>query len=290
MVEPRVVYACNHYIVESFDENIEVFIDTDNEVYRDPVQPEPYSCKDTIPFFSNRNITEEGIATIKNINCYSVPGFITENGVSTPVISGSCDVFSAGEHFDVDQVIKQNEKRGVFQSISILWYRGVTPPDMYMLNIDYSRTVNKLYEENECPRCGGEGWYVGVFEDGNINPSSVDGGNKLIQSFLKYIYTRKLDSGYGSRMTSIPGKYNMSDSEIINMAIQTELMSFKDYYTDKISTAILNGQKVSDSERLVSQTVSNIEIDEQNRAIKVVVTFGTKDGTLSSVNLMVANL
>ena len=100
----------------------------------------------------------------------------------------------------------------------------------------------------------------------------------------------KLDSGYGSRLTSIPGKYNLSDAELINVAVQSELMSFKDYYTDKISTAILNGCSVDDSERLVSQVVSNIEIDEDNRAIKVTVTFSTKDGSLSSVNLMVANL
>ena len=257
--------------------------------YRDS-SCDSYSRADSISLFEKRDIAEEGIATVKNINCYSV-GSIEEDGVKIPIISGNCDVFSAGEHFDVKQTMKQRGNgTGFFQSITIHWYSDVTPPEIYMLDIDYSRTVNKLYEENECPRCGGENWYVGVFEDGNINPSSVSGGNKLIQSFLKYIYTKKLDTGYGSRITSIPGKYNMNDSDIINMAVQTELMSFKDYYTDKISTAILNGHKIDDSERLVSQTVSNIEIDEQNRAIKVVVTFGTKDGTLSSVNLMVANL
>ena len=287
MVEPRVVYACNHYIVESFDENVELFMCGDERRDLPSESDTEYSRMDAV--LPNNNLPKDGIITIGNINCYSISEYITEDNEKLPLISGDCDVFSPGEHFDVVQATEMTDV-GFIQTAYIKWYPEITPPEMYMLNMSYYRTVNKLYEENECPRCGGEGWYVGVFEDGNINPSSVDGGNKLIQSFLKYIYTRKLDSGYGSRMTSIPGKYNMSDSEIINMAIQTELMSFKDYYTDKISTAILNGQKVGDSERLVSQTVSNIEIDEQNRAIKVVVTFGTKDGTLSSVNLMVANL
>ena len=175
------------------------------------------------------------------------------------------------------------------QTISIRWHID-NPPSMYLITLGYTRVVNKLYDENECPRCGGEGWYVGIFENGNINPSSVSGGNKLVQSFLKYIYTKKLASGYGSRITGIPGKYSMNDVEMINAEVQSELMSFKDYYTDKISAAVLNGKKVEDSEKLVSQTVSNIEIDEENKAIKVTVTFSTKDGSLGSVNLTVANL
>lgn len=285
MVEPRVVYACNHYIVESFNENAELFMCGDER--RETGENSEYSRMDAV--LPNKNISKDGVITIDTISCYSVSEYITDGEEKIPVISADCEVFTQGEHFDIVQKAEMTDA-GFLQTSYIKWYSDVIPPEMYMANINYARTINKLYGENECPRCGGEGWYVGIFEDGNINPSVVSGGNKLIQSFLKYIYTRKLDSGYGSRMTSIPGKYNMSDSELINIAVQNELMSFKDYYTDKISTAILNGHKVDDSERLVSQAVSNIEIDEENRAIKVSVVFGTKDGTLSSVNLIIANL
>lgn len=289
MTEPRVVYACNHYIAESFNENAEIFMSGDERrELPDELSQAEYSRMDAI--LPNNNMPADGIITITSVDCYSVKEYVDdEDGGKTPLMSSDCEVFVQGEHFDVSQSAEMKDT-GLLQTAYIKWYPEVTPPEMYVANLSYTRTVSELYEDYKCPRCGGEGWYVGVFEDGNINPSSVKGGNKLVQSFLKYIYTKKLDSGYGSRITSIPGKYNLADSELINIAVQNELMSFKDYYNDKISTAILNGYSIDDSERLVSQTVSDIEIDEANRAIKVVVTFSTKDGSLGSVNLMIANL
>lgn len=275
MVEPRVVYACNHYVVESFRENAEVFMSGDeNRSLGDKY----YSRRDKL--LPNDDMQKDGAITIDSIFCMTASEFIDDGGKKLPLIDPNCKVFAQIEDFDVVQTPESTE---------ICW-RIDTPPEMYIVYMSYVRVINKLYEPHKCPRCGGEGWYTGIFEDGNINPSVVSGANKLVQCFLKYIYTKKLDSGYGSRITSIPGKYNLDNGELANMAIQSELMSFKDYYTNKISAEILNGQEVSDSEKLVSQVVSDIEIDKENRAIKVVVTFATKDGSLNSVNLMVANL
>lgn len=284
MVEPRVVYACNHYVAESFNEIAEIFMFDDGN--RRP-ENERYSRQDKL--LPNTNIQKDGIITINSAYCSSVSECIDDNEQKVPLMSSDCKVYTQGEDFDIVSVwgeVESNPERLTY----VCWSLDVEPPEMYMICMDYTRVVSELYEEHKCPRCGGEGWYTGVFEDGNINPSVVSGANKLVQCFLKYIYTKKLESGYGSRITSIPGKYNLDNGELANMAIQSELMSFKDYYTNKISAEILSGRNVSDSEKLVSQVVSNIEIDKENRAIKVVVTFATKDGSLNSVNLMVANL
>ena len=280
MFEPRVIYACNHYVVENFNEAASLAVSSG-----ETIDDELYRRKDIL--FPNSSFDKDGIITVNSIECIEALG--EEDG--SLQFSVNCKTYLRGEHFEIGYEMKASEEKEFQQYVYIKWLKGnFELPNLYSAEVGYTRTISQLYKEDECPRCNADGWYVGVFESGNVNPSKVKSKNKLVQTFLKYIYTRKTETGYGSRMLDIPGKYDLTDTEFVNTLIRDEIMSFKDYYTDKVSAMMLKGYSFDDGEIMKGMSVSDIEIDTETLKVKVTVTFLTADGKKSGVDLMVATL
>ena len=281
MFEPRIIYACNHYIVESFIEAAVLPVTEIGDSQEDSV----YSRKDQL--IPNSLFKKNGTITITSAECIEASEVIDE----ILQFSVNCKTYYLGEHFNITYEMKA-EAEEFKQYVYINWLKDTVPepPKLYSAEIQYVRVISKLYDETDCPRCSGDGWYAGIFESGNINPSKVTDKNKLVQTFLKYMYTRKTDKGYGTRMLEIPGKYDLTDKEFINNIIRDEIMSFKDFYTNKTSSMLVKGYSFTNGEILKAMSVSDVEIDTENMRIKTTVTFLTADSGRSSVDLMITNL
>lgn len=285
MFEPRIVYACNHYIVENYNESMTITV-TGGDMVEDDV----YRRKDVL--IPNAMFLKDGVITVQSAECMEAQGIETlDDGEDVLILSTNCKTYYLNEHFDIGYEMRAENNNEFKQYIYIKWLKGdFDLPNLYSAEMCYIRTISNLYDKNNCPRCNGDGWYAGIFESGNVNPSKVSDKNKLVQTFLKYIYTKKTDTGYGTRLTEVPGKYDLVEQEFINIVVRDEIMSFSKFYTDKISSMMLKGYSFSDGEILKAMSVSDIEIDVEEMQIKVTVTFLTADGSRNAVDLMVANL
>ena len=71
MIEPRVVYACNHYVVESFDESIELFMRVDRD--------ENNLLHEDVLFSSSDLSKKDGVITVTSSECLSVKEYYEDN-------------------------------------------------------------------------------------------------------------------------------------------------------------------------------------------------------------------
>lgn len=98
------------------------------------------------------------------------------------------------------------------------------PGEKYYIVASYIKTSIEKQDTSTCDRCDGNGWYVDILGGGDISIPSIKGEDKLIQDFIKILFTEKdSNSGYGSSIKDILGSniYNEVDlglkvSEIIS--------------------------------------------------------------------------
>lgn len=288
MKTPRLVFACNHYVKETFSECLtkRVVRSTEPPSLSDDITSlwlEKYCCRDVIVSPSSDIL--EGNITITRSNCEKIE--FDKDEPFSPVVSTNPEIYRAG--FDFDITVKSSRNG---QYIFVDWlkdeYRKTKTnlPDRYQIKIWYNRLFVKQYSSKDCPRCCGDGWYAGLFEEGNANAGFAEKANRLVQAFFKYIYTRKQEDGFGSSLLSSIGKYSMSDNQMLRSIINSEIDSFATYYKDKTSTMMLDGYTFNDDEILNSYYITGIEEDNENFSIKVSVRFYTMNENSFSVDIV----
>lgn len=295
MNTPRLVYACNHYIKETFNETLSK---TQSRSQQKPSNvpkewSDTYCYRDVL--VAPGVIPGEGNIVITNLKCKScvAPDEYQLNNPSFSFLNISSVKYVQG--YDYDLV---NEFKSTGQYIYIDWrksgrYPGDsnTPDSLYYIaDIEYERHFSHQYSgtdpEDLCPRCCGDGWYVGLFEQSMANATLINEENRLIQSFFKYIYTRKAPTGYGSTMLSLPGKYSTVDEKTLYSLISGEIDNFSAYYKDLSSTMMLEGYKLSNEELLHSYHIIEMNVEENSHTINVKIRFYTMAGRKLNVDIV----
>lgn len=294
MNTPRILFACDHYIKETFNENL-----TSTRLYGgkipDDVSPqwqETYVCRDVLT--SPEIIKAEGNIVVTHLKCESC-GAPDNREHSENFTFLNTNSVKYVEGYDYDLV---SELRSTGQYIYIDWRKdGRHPGDSnspdslyYIVNLDYERHFSHQYSgtsiKDLCPRCCGDGWYVGLFEQNMINATLIKEENRLIQSFFKYIYTRKTSTGYGSSMLSLPGKYSTSDEQTVYTLISGEIDNFSAYYKNQTSALMLDGYKFADEEILHSYDIISMNIDKEAHSVNVKIRFYTMAGSKLNVDII----
>lgn len=284
MKTPRLVFACNHYVKETYSENFT------KQVERSTVAPElsesideiwlqKYCYRDII--ISPDDNLPDGNIIITDSECKSVA--YDKDEPFSPVFSLNTVTYREG--YDYDIVVKSARKG---QYVFVDWIKdratNTELPEMYQIKLWYDRHFSKQYSTNDCPRCCGDRWYAGLFESGATNAELIGDANRLIQAFFKYIYTRKQDDGFGSTLLSAAGKYTTADEKMLGSIISSEIDAFAVYYKNQTSVMMLEGNKFSDDEILTNYYISDITMEDYS--IKARVRFYTKSGSDLSVDIV----
>ena len=88
------------------------------------------------------------------------------------------------------------------------------PGEEYYITASYIKTSIEKFDANSCDRCDGNGWYVDILGGGEISIPVVSGQDKLIQDFIKVLFSEKDTSGFGSSIRDVLGSNVYNDVEL----------------------------------------------------------------------------
>lgn len=134
------------------------------------------------------------------------------------------------------------------------------------------------YEDIDCPRCIGNGWYVDFLPQSELEVQVVTGMSKVVQDFLKIVFTYRVEgSTYGTKLADYAGMAIL-DANQISSEIATLFYNAADQYKELQASALLDNNKLTDSELLESISVDSIEYDRESSAFYVFVTLYSQAG------------
>ena len=288
MKTPRLVFACNHYVKETFSEALSRQIVRATDIPELPLSDDigdvwrsTYASRDVI-FVSSEELGGGNIV-ITSSQCKEIE--LDEEEPDMPAVSMTTQKYRASLDYD----IKVRPARAG-QYIFIDWIKdratGTTLPERYEIKIWYDRHFSKQYTEDDCPRCCGDRWYAGLFEGGTVNAEFAEKANRLVQAFFKYIYTRKQEDGFGSTLLASIGKYSTSEENTLRSIISSEIDAFVTYYKNQTSAMMLDGYQFNDDEIINSYYVTNVARNEGEYNVTVRVRFYTMNGNDFSVDIV----
>lgn len=165
----------------------------------------------------------------------------------------------------VDQIVDKNKEFEFSKNIdyrqdislnTVEWVNLNNPAsgEIYFLRALYIKTIVRKETSDTCDRCCGNGWYADIFPDtGNI---FMYEGQKLLQDFIKVLFTEKNSTGYGSTIKDILA-VNISNEVELGLEIATIMQDCEDQIKSSQRSNINNGLDVDASEKL-----SRIEIKD----------------------------
>jgi len=140
-----------------------------------------------------------------------------------------------------------------------------TPGSTYYVLGFFIKTSITKYEDSNCSRCGGNGWYVSFISINGVNVNKIEGTAKLAQDFIKVLYTEKnIIDGYGSIIKDIIG-ISVYDPNSVNAEIISAIDDCVESIKNGQKQAILDSVVIDDEEMLSEVRVRDIQyIREEN--------------------------
>lgn len=162
------------------------------------------------------------------------------------------------------------------------------PGQQYFVLCHYIQISITKYEEDgsDCPRCYGNGWYLSFLDESQLQVNELIGMNKLVQDFIKILFTTKDSTGYGSNLNNMVGQeiYDIDAkcSEIVN-----EITSCVLKYKSIQQNSEILGADMSDEEKLADVVINNVEYDYETGGFFISLTIINAAGNTKGFNLQV---
>ena len=224
----------------------------------------------------------------------SIPTTVTRSsGSDTDTVSDATYIFdiisvhqfddTGGKHYykDVDYQIVQN--------IQIKWIAGQNSPvpeETYIVEyINLNRNIQQYIAE-ECPKCAGNGWYVSLFGDRGTTAKKVTGINKLVQDFIKVLFTIKDGTNYGSDILELSSQPMYREEEFATEAMR--VVKECEIQIKQTQLAYMNaGNALSDEERLKTATITASDYDVSVQGFYITILLKNEAGNTAGLNLKV---
>ena len=136
------------------------------------------------------------------------------------------------------------------------------------------------YNANECPRCGGSGWFVDLLNDDDISVKTED-KTKLTQEVIKILFTDD-DGNYGAPLKDMLGEAYASLAEFQTRFSEVILLA-ENRIIDRQSNYVAEGGQLSDSDLLKEINVIEIGSAEGLTAFRIVLQVIAVDDTESEI-------
>jgi hypothetical protein len=160
------------------------------------------------------------------------------------------------------------------------------PGEHYFMQCLYIKIDVNKYIPEECPRCGGNGWYVNIIDTAGSSIQIVDGSSKLAQDFIKILYTDKNTSGYGTSIRDVIGM-PIYDPKSIYSEIVSSIKDCEEQIKKSQKEASINGINISEEEILSSITVNTIQYVKDQATFYVSVSLINVLGTAIKFNFKI---
>lgn len=235
-VSPRVIYSCDHIIVDKVREYGDIEM-VRNEMIGFPDKVHPNISMIRIDEIMNHDKT---IGYSKNVDY--------QQKTSTDII----------EWIGTTGVPKRGEK---------YFIRGL-----------YMKTSLRKESAETCDRCCGNGWYVDIFHQ--ENNFIVTGEEKLIQDFIKVLFTEKQSDGYGSTIRDILAE-NIYNEVDLGLQISNVIKDCEDQIKSAQRTNINNGISLPSNEALSEISIKKVVFSREENAcyVSIAIINGTGDST-----------
>jgi hypothetical protein len=163
-----------------------------------------------------------------------------------------------------------------FADNSITWISTHRPAngESYQCEAWANNRTTIDYTENPelCDRCYGQGWYVDMMPSGYRRLEVATGINKLVQDYIKILYTRRQDDGYGTYLIDMSGTDVYDENQFLT-DIAAELTSAA-LQLEKTQALMLaeNATALTAEETLSSVEVTSMEYDKGESVVYVSIT------------------
>jgi len=183
-----------------------------------------------------------------------------------------------------------NYKKGVDYTISdneITWISSNKPVAgaAYVLEaLVTTRTITEYVGNiSTCERCAGQGWYVDAFTKDNKSIQKAVGINKLVQDYIKVLYTEKATDGYGTDLTDLTGEY-VPNEDLFLSDIATAI---NDAATQlKAIQATFDTSYITTAEMLSSVTITVLSYAKEECLADVELVLTSQAGSTATVNFI----
>lgn len=143
----------------------------------------------------------------------------------------------------------------------IEWLNSSRAPELneeYFIYALYYKKNILNQDMESCERCGGNGWYIDIF---NSSMEIFKGSDKLLQDFIKVLFTEKQEDGYGTQIKDILGS-NIYDEAELDIQISTAIEDCE----NQIKTFQSSLSTLTDEEKLETVEIKGIYYDRENCA------------------------
>lgn len=149
-----------------------------------------------------------------------------------------------GKYFEPGASISNPLPEGLFEPFlhnRLKW--TVKPPITYQVtaNVRYTGDQYQRYSPNECPLCGGKGWFIDLLnKDGAfIQPVGIiKVAQRVVKDFLTELGSSIFDSTYGQRVRDDLVNYASDDAQLFDF-IRLAVSSVEDNYLNNQQNVIL---------------------------------------------------
>lgn len=141
----------------------------------------------------------------------------------------------------------------------IEWLNSKNTPKLggeyYIHGLYYKKIILNQSIET-CERCNGNGWYIDIFN----SPLEVfKDSNKLLQDFIKLLFTEKQEDGYGTTIKDILGS-NVYDEMDLGVEISTAIEDCE----NQLKLVQSSIETLTDEEKLDTVEIKDIYYDREN--------------------------
>ena len=171
--------------------------------------------------------------------------------------------------------------------VSIQWLEGANAPsdgETYIFEyINMEKNFGQFSNE-DCPKCGGNGWFISILNETGLTVKKASGSYKLIQGFVKLLFTEKDEGGYGSDIHQLSSQplYRKDDftAEIMRIVYECELQ-FKQLQLSRANFS----DKITTDEKLRSATVVDTFYDSAAQGFYATIVLKGESGNTASLSI-----
>lgn len=199
--------------------------------------------------------------------------------ISSQLVSGILRVWDEGRTYMTGIDYEQ------FTHNKLRWTSINVPPAgrEYFVDMEVVDGDARQFALEDCPRCGGNGWYIDIVDNSTNRMMKSYEENKLIQDFLKILLTKK-SAGYGTDLLDIPGREMRSvddtRSQIVS-AVQDAERQLKAIQLSLVASEV----ELPPEEKLYRIDINSLEFDEDSSHFFITLTAYNYRGVAVDLNL-----
>ena len=163
---------------------------------------------------------------------------------------------------------------------SLQWLPGGNQPlsgTEYSVECLYARNTLEEWDDEVCPRCETNGWYVDILPGEKTEITHLRGISKIVQDIIKMIFTYRVEGNYGTRITDYVGA-PMNKPEQVMSEVAAIVAGAATRYRQIQADALARGIKLPGDDLLDRLVIHSVQHDKEGGGILIDATVYNQSG------------